>query len=525
VTGPADARAADVAALEVRGMVKAYGGARALDGLDLTVAAGEVHALLGQNGCGKSTLVKALTGVHSPDAGTATVFGRELTYPVTAPHTHGIAVIHQDIGLVDSMTVLENLGVNAGYGTRLLGSVSTRREKAVYGDLMDRLGIALPFEEVVSRLSPAERSLLAVVRAVRLLESGAGDVSGQLFILDEPTAALSGGEAERLLALMRRMADLGAGVVFISHRLAEVMSVCDSMTVVRAGRAVTAGPVASTTRADVVAAMLGRRMEDFFPAPPPEPLRAGVASARTRLVVDGLSGEVADDVTFTVHAGEVVGVTGLAGMGQEELPRLISGAATPSAGWTSIDGDRQLPGSPRATIAAGLAMVPGNRLRDGCWVAGSAAENLTLPVLGRFARPWGIDSRAELAHATERMAEVGTFPADPQLAMAAFSGGNQQKVVFAKWLQDSPGVLLLDEPTQGVDPGAAHDLLTDVMATAAAGTAVVVFSGDHEQLAATCHRVLVLQHGRLVAEVTRASGELTEANLLHACESELAASG
>jgi len=507
-------------------MVKSYGGARALDGLDLTVAAGEVHALLGQNGCGKSTLVKALTGVHSPDAGTATVFGRELTFPVTAPHTHGIAVIHQDIGLVDSMTVLENLGVNAGYGTRLLGSVSTRREKAVYGDLMGRLGITLPFDEVVSRLSPAERSLLAVVRAVRLLEGASGgDVSGQLFILDEPTAALSGGEAERLLALMRRMADLGAGVVFISHRLAEVMSVCDGTTVVRAGRAVASAPVASTTRADIVAAMLGRRMEDFFPDPPPEPVRAGVASARTRLVVDGLSGEVVDDVTFTVHAGEVVGVTGLAGMGQEELPRLISGASTPSAGWTSIDGERQPPGSPRATIAAGLAMVPGNRLRDGCWVAGSAAENLTLPVLDRFSRPWGIDSRAELTHATARMRQVGTFPADPELPMAAFSGGNQQKVVFAKWLQNAPGVLLLDEPTQGVDPGAAHDLLTDVMRTAAAGTAVVVFSGDHEQLAATCHRVLVLQHGRLVAEVTRASGELTEANLLHACESELAVSG
>ncbi len=502
-------------------MVKAYGGARALDGLDLHVAAGEVHALLGQNGCGKSTLVKALTGVHSPDTGTAAVFGRELTYPVTAPHTHGIAVIHQDIGLVDQMTVLENLGVNAGYGTRLLGPVSTRREKRVYADLMERLGMALPFDVLVADLAPAERSLLAVVRAMRLLEAHEGD--GQLFILDEPTAALSGGEAEKLLALMRRMAELGAGVVFISHRLAEVMTVCDSMTVMRGGKAVTSSPIAQTTREDIVAAMLGRRMEDFFPDPPAEPLRSGVASAKARLVVDGVSGNVVRDVTFTVHAGEVVGITGLAGMGQEELPGLIAGVSAPKAGYTSVDGMRLRSRSPREAIDAGVALVPGNRLRDGCWIAGSAAENLTLPILTRFSRPWGIDSAAEFTHARARMVEVGTRPDDPTLPMAAFSGGNQQKVVFAKWLQTRPGVLLLDEPTQGVDPGAAHDLLEDVVQTAEAGSAVVVFSGDHEQLAAICHRVLVLHHGRLVAEVTRASGDLNEATLLHACETPAAA--
>jgi ribose transport system ATP-binding protein len=167
--------------------------------------------------------------------------------------------------------------------------------------------------------------------------------------------------------------------------------------------------------------------------------------------------------------------------------------------------------------------VPGNRLRDGCWIAGSAAENLTLPVVPQFAKPWGIDSGAEFAHAQTKMAEVGTYPNDPALPMAAFSGGNQQKVVFAKWLQTNPGVLLLDEPTQGVDPGAAHDLLEDVMETLDGGSAVVVFSGDHEQLAAICHRVLVLHHGRLVAEITRASGDLTEATLLHACETPAAA--
>ncbi|WP_120337617.1 sugar ABC transporter ATP-binding protein [Cryobacterium soli] len=494
-------------ALSVQNLSKHYGGAIALADVSLTVRAGEVHALLGQNGCGKSTLIKSLTGVVIPDAGEVEVFGSPLHMPTTDPHTRGIAVIHQDIGLVDSMTVLENLGINARYGARLLSPVNVKKERAIYTDLMHRLGVEFDLDAEVSTLSPAERALLAVARAMRLMD---GDSTEQLFILDEPTAALSKPEAARLLDLMRRVADLGAGVVFVSHRLSEVMEVCDRATVMRAGRDIVEVLVSETSRAELVAHMLGRRMDDFFPTPPT--FTGGAA----RLVVDGLSGERVSQVSFSAHAGEVVGVTGLAGMGQEELPFLLFGEDSPTAGRIEVDGVPARFASPTAAIRAGVALVPGNRLRDGVWIAGTAEENVTLPVIDRFFGLFGIRTTAVQQRAFELMGQVDVSPNRPDYAMAGFSGGNQQKVVFAKWLQLEPGVLLLDEPTQGVDPGAAKALLNDAMDAAAAGSAVVVFSGEHELLAAICHRVIVLHHGQVIAELGRDS--LTEHALLEACE-------
>ncbi|MFB2583051.1 sugar ABC transporter ATP-binding protein [Herbiconiux sp. P15] len=497
-------------ALSVRHLSKSYGGAVALEDVSLTVHAGEVHGLLGQNGCGKSTLIKSLTGVVVPDAGEVDVFGEPLPMPTIDPHTRGIAVIHQDIGLVDSMTVLENLGINARYGTRLLAPVNVKKEKGIYSELMARLGVRFDFDAEVSTLSPAERALLAVVRAMRLMDA---ETTDQLFILDEPTAALSKPEAARLLSLMRRVADLGAGVIFVSHRLSEVMEVCDRATVMRAGRDIVDVAIAETDRAELVAHMLGRRMDDFFPEPP------AFLDGPTRLAVTDLSGDRISSVSFTARGGEVVGVTGLAGMGQEELPFLLCGEQKSTGGGFTVDGASTDFRSPTDAIRSGVALVPGNRLRDGVWIAGTAEENLTLPVIGTLSRFFTIKGPSVRRRARELMQGVDVQPLRPDYVMASFSGGNQQKVVFAKWLQLHPGVLLLDEPTQGVDPGAAKSLLGDAMAAAAEGSAVVVFSGDHEQLAAICHRVIVLHHGEVTAELRRGDG-LTEHALLEACASD-----
>lgn len=498
-------------ALRISGLTKSYNGVRVLHPFDLSIAPGEVHALVGQNGSGKSTLVKCLTGVHAPDSGEVSVFGRPLTMPVQSPTAQGIAVIHQDIGLVEQMTVLENLGINAKYGSRLLAPVSIAHEKLIYSDLFERLEIDLPFDALVSTLSPAEHSLIGIVRAMRVML----DHDRQIFILDEPTAHLSRTEAARITTFMRKVADLGSSVIFISHRLNEVLQHCDSVTVIRDGKIVDSGPTSKFTKSDLVSSMLGRRMVEFYPAPPQLDEKL-----RTVLEVSGISGGILRDIDLTVHAGEIVGVTGLAGAGQEELPRILAGETHPSSGTVTIEGTILTPGSPSEAIGRGVGFVPSNRQRDGLWMDASAAENVTLPRLEfwrRKFRPFDWKSeRSEALHVLERS---GIRPFDPDRQMRMFSGGNQQKVVFGKWLQISPKVFLLDEPTQGVDAGAARDLLEQTAQLAEQGAAVVVFSGDHEQLAAICHRVIVLNEGRQVAELV--GDELSERALLEACEEHL----
>ena len=500
----------DPDALRVEGLRKSFGGVRALRGVDLVVRPGEVHALLGQNGCGKSTLVKILTGIHSPDEGRAAFFGRPLALPVIDPASSGIAVVHQDIGLAESMTVLENLGATSGYGTRLLAPVRTSRQRARFTRLMDRIGFSVPLDAPVSEISPAERAMVGILRAMDQLglQDSAEASSRHVFILDEPTASLGREDSDRLLALMRTVANTGAAVVFISHRLNEVMTSCDRLTVLRDGSSVLTADVGSVDRHTIIAAMLGRELEEFFPAPPEEDAR------EVRLQLDGVRGSILRDLHLAVRAHEIVGITGLAGMGQDELPQLLAGAHRIQAGTITLDGEAVEIREPRDAIQRGLAVVPGNRLRDGCWAAASAQENVTLPVLRTFAGRFGIRGGAERRTARAALEGVGLYPLAPERAMSSFSGGNQQKVVFAKWLQLRPGVLVLHEPTQGVDAGAAKELLEQVVQHATDGAAVVIVSGDHEQLVEVCHRVVVIGDGAVVADIPRA--RLSEQSLLAA---------
>lgn len=478
--------------------------------LDLRIAPGEVHALIGQNGSGKSTLVKCLTGVHTPDTGDVSVFGKKLSFPVHLPAEHGIAVIHQDIGLVEEMTVLENLGINAKYGARLLAPVSISNEKKIYQELCDRLVIDLPFDTLVADLSPAEHSLIGVVRAMRVMSGH----ERHIFILDEPTAHLSRTEAARITTFMRKVAEFGSSVIFISHRLNEVLQYCDQVTVIRDGHVVETGSTENLTKSDLVSNMLGRRMVEFYPEPPPLP-----ATLQPVLELSGLSGSIVKNMNMSVAAGEIVGVTGLAGAGQEELPKLLGGATVPESGTITLNGEKLALGSPKKMIRRGVGLVPSNRQRDGLWMDASAAENVTLPVLRSWRGKFGLfDWKSERKTAHEVLEKSGLRPLEPNRQMRMFSGGNQQKVVFGKWLQLSPKVFLLDEPTQGVDAGAGRELLEQTAELASRGTAVVVFSGDHEQLAAICHRVIVLNNGHQVAELV--GEELSERALLEACEEQ-----
>lgn len=500
-------------ALELRGLHKRFGQVRAVDGASLVVRPGEVHALLGQNGCGKSTLVKVLTGFHEPDeAEVAQIWGEDLSFPVRAPLELGIAVIHQDLALIDTMTVVENVGVSTSYATRGLGAVRWGRERRDAIAALDSLGLDIDPGRMVGELTAAERAAVAVARAVRELRAYSGR---QLLILDEPTAYLPSTEAEKVMTMMRTVASNGSAVVFISHRLNEVVAVCDRATILRDGRTVAEVDVAESSPRLLIAAMLGRDLDVFYPDKPDR--EPGPVAFAARALTAG----VLRDVSLDLHEGEILGVTGLAGQGQQELPYVLAGVEPSTAGEMTVAGESLPDDDPRARMARGMVLVPANRKRDGVWLDATAAENVSLPALSDHVVNGLLRPRRERERARHMLERLGVRPPDPTLRTSGFSGGNQQKIVLAKWLQSDPRILILDEPTQGVDAGAKREILGLVVDSASAGAAVLICSSDHEEVAHVCTRVLVLREGRVVAEMV--GDEVTEQAILEHCNAYTAA--
>ncbi|NYD44710.1 ribose transport system ATP-binding protein [Actinomadura luteofluorescens] len=491
--------------LELTGIAKSFGAVPALVSVDLVVEPGTIVGLLGQNGSGKSTLVKILTGIHRVDAGEIRFHGSVLESPVRHASRRGIVVIHQDLGLHPRLSVLDNVGVGDGYATGKLLPRSRRGELGTFRRLGERLGIDLDPWRLVGELSPAERVFVAVIRALRELEHGGGD-GRPLILFDEPTALLPAAESARLIEMMRRLAAGGAGVLFITHRLAELMATCDKAAVIRDGSVVFERPTSEVSHDDYIEAMLGRRMSSYYPEKHP------VAGGEPLLRVRGLRGRRLQGLDLDVRPGEIVGVTGLVGMGQEELPMLLCGGA-PAAGGAVEVGGRSIT-TVRDALASGMAMVPGDRRRDGVWTGTTAQENVTLPVLGSLFDRGLLRARRQREQARDLMGRAGVHPPRPDLPISAFSGGNQQKIVFAKWMNTDPRILVLDEPTQGVDAGAKRDLLQWIVSETARGIAVVMASADHEQVAALCHRVLVLREGAIAAVLE--GDQVTEEQILKA---------
>jgi ribose transport system ATP-binding protein len=500
-------------ALLLDGVHKHFGSLRALRGARLEVRAGEVHGLLGQNGSGKSTLVKVLTGFHAPDAIDAAVaWGEQLRFPMTHSREQGIAVIHQDLALVDEMTVAENVGVSTSYAHGALSPVSWRRQGRHAQELLAELGFQISGEAEVGSLSAADRAAVAVARAMTELRVGGRE--HQLLVLDEPTAYLPAAEAQRVIDLMRSVAARGSAVIFISHRLAEVMEVCDRVTILRDGATVAELGIAETSPSHMISLMLGRELGDFYPARSPEP------AVDALLTVKDLTGQTLRDVTFALRRGEILGVTGLVGQGQSELPYLVAGAERDTAGTVALDG-RVLPSASIAKrVRAGVVLVPANRKRDGVWLEATAAENISLPLLRTHMKGGLLSRKSEQRVAQHHMDRLGVHPPDPQRPVSSFSGGNQQKIVLAKWLQSRPRVLVLDEPTQGVDAGAKREILALINHNAAEGAGVLFCSSDHEEVAHVCHRVLVLVDGQISAELT--GDDVNEHAILEACHAHAA---
>ncbi|HWI73933.1 MAG TPA: sugar ABC transporter ATP-binding protein [Baekduia sp.] len=485
-------------ALELRGVSKTFPGVRALVGVDLHVRSGSVHALLGHNGCGKSTLVKTLAGFHAPDgAAEAFVDGEPLQLGSAEDAERcGVRFVHQELGLIHELPAVDNVAFVVGHGTTRLRPINWRAQARRTRELLMEFGIDLDPRAPIGDATPVERTAVAIVRAVAGWERGRG-----VLVLDEPTAALPAREVEQLFKLIREIRDSGTAVLLVSHRLDEVMSICDHATVMRAGEVIWDGAVGETSLRDLATLIAGT---DALP----EEVAHAAAHVDTGdrdtplLRVDGLSGRYLRDVSFTVREGEILGVAGLLGSGREELPYALAGAPKhPVQGAVAVDGDPIEPLTVGAAHAHGVVLVPADRAREGIVAGFSVRENVTLAALPALASKATIAPRRERRFARDWLHAVGAEVAVAERPITTLSGGNQQKAVLARWLAVAPKVLCVSEPTAGIDVGARATIYADLRRRAADGLAIVMSSSDAEDLVSACDRVLVLRDGVVVREL------------------------
>jgi ABC-type sugar transport system ATPase subunit len=488
--------------LDIRGLSRTFPGLLALDDVSFSVMPGEIVALVGHNGSGKSTLVKVLAGVHNPDPGaTIRVLGEDGTYRTGADAREHLHFIHQDLGLVPLLSTIENLDLGRPLGSRAYRPAPRAQERRHAEQLIAQFDADFDVRKPVAQLTAAERTIVAIARAL-----DGWTHRRNVLVLDEPTAALHGDEVRKLLSAVRRVAESGAGVVFISHRLDEVLELATRIIALRDGCLVADVVREGCDHEELVRLIAGRAVAQFEAG-------SGRDLGDARLSVRGVCGPHVEDVSFDARAGEVVGVTGILGSGREHLAGILFGSVPRTRGEVLVDGTAVVPQAPHASIRSGMGFVPADRKRDGGVMTMSARENLTLPRLRPLrGRGGALNLRAERKEAATWFSRVGVRPAEPERTLALFSGGNQQKIVLAKWLRNSPGVLLLDEPTQGVDVGAKAAIYELIVQAAADGTAVVIASSDTEELTRLCDRVLVLRDGNVVAEVAHES--LSETRLV-----------
>jgi len=492
--GPRGAAAgASGLAVEARGISKRYGGARALDDVSVSVAAGEIHALVGENGAGKSTLGKIVAGAVAADVGTILCDGEAVTFrsPRDAIR-HGIALIHQELALAPAMSVQDNVFLGMELGRA--GLVDRKAQRERLGELMARIGFEHDPSVRVETLRVADQQKAEILRALVR--------DARLIVMDEPTAALTRIEADRLLEITRDLRDEGVTVIYVSHILGDVLALADTVTVLKDGRHVKTSPAASETPDSLVTAMLGRSMDLVFPervAPP--------SDRRVVLSVRDLSRPPAfADVSFDIRAGEIVGLAGLVGSGRTEIARAIFGADAAN-GTVEVDGRELRRRSPGAGIRRGIAMLPESRKEQGLVMMRPVTENVTIAHLDAVTKMGVLQMRRERRLVGEVLKDVDARAASHSMPVSALSGGNQQKTAIAKWLVKTPKVLLADEPTRGIDVGAKRAIYELIAELARGGLGVLLISSELEEVLGLAHRILVLRSGRIVAELDGATAD------------------
>lgn len=491
--------------LDLRGIGKSFPGVRALHDVSLSVGPGEVLALVGENGAGKSTLMRIIAGIHAPDAGEIRLHGRtvQLASPRDATAL-GVALIHQEISVLDNLDIASNIFLGreplssaagwSGGALRRVGWLNIRRMRTEAAQWLQRVGLASPPQTPVAALSLGQKQLVEIARAL--------SIGARILLMDEPTSSLSAADAERLFHLIAELRDAGVSILYISHRLGEVQRVADRVAVLRDGK--NAGELSgSDIRPDaIITRMVGRELASFGH-------RSSLQEARVRLRVADLRLALRPTIplAFELRAGEIVAVAGLVGAGRSRMARALVGLEPVVGGHVLVDGvDRRIDG-PRAAVAAGLVLVPEDRKTQGLVLDMSVRENLTLPRMSQLSRAGLIDRQRERRESLATCQRLGVRTPSIEQPTRLLSGGNQQKVALGKWLDTRPAVLILDEPTRGVDVGARADIYRLIDALLAEGAAVLMISSEMEEILGMSDRVLVMHEGRIAGELARSDAD------------------
>ncbi|MFK0206456.1 sugar ABC transporter ATP-binding protein [Agrobacterium sp. NPDC090283] len=480
--------------LVVKNLSKSFSGRTILHDLSFEVIPGEIHALVGENGCGKSTFIKCLAGFHEPDAGAEiNVLGTPLHLPYSPADAsdYGLSFIHQNLGLVLTQSVTENLalsqGFNRGLGWRINWSEQRRRTRRAlegFGDHIDP-------DALVRDLPQADRTLVAIARGMQ-----DPDKKGGLLVLDEPTAALPSDQVEHLFKMLREIAAKGVGIVYVSHRLNEILELCDRVTAMRDGRRIITRPIAGLTERSLVELIIGRSLDSYYPKIERTP------DQRQLLKVQGLTGNRVQSADFTIQHGEIVGVAGLLGSGRSELGRLLFGAQQRSAGSVSLDSLELQLNTPADGLRNGVGYVPQDRLGQGGVGRMTVSENILLPDMKSVWNGSGISKSKENAIAKDVIRRFNIRPPQSDAVFSTLSGGNQQKAIIARAMRLNPKLLILDEPTQGIDIGSKTEIYEIIANAAKDGMSILLVDSDFEDLCRLCDRVLVMTEGSIVAELS-----------------------
>jgi len=470
---------------------KRFPGARALEDVSFDIAPGSCHALCGENGAGKSTLGKILAGIHSPDAGRLVLFGQPVAFagPEQALAA-GVGMVHQELAFCENLSVAENLCLGALPASR--GFLDQHAMKRKAESMLAAIGAQLDVRRRVGELTTGQQQMLQIATAV-----GTG---ARVIVFDEPTSSLSQHEAEKLYELIGVLRDRGVTSIYVSHRMEEIFRLCDTVTVLRDGAHVATRPIAELTQGSLVKMMIGRSLEEYFPS------HIHAQAGEELLRVEGLSSPGKfEDLSFTLRAGEVLGFAGLVGAGRSEMAQALFGLDGAATGTVHVRGRVFTLGGPRAAMHAGLGLVPEDRKRQGLVLSMSALANTTLPILGRLSRWSFIRRKSERGVVATYFERLRVRAASVDVVTAGLSGGNQQKLVLAKWLAAKCQVLMLDEPTRGVDVGAKAEIHALIDDLAARGAGVLLISSELPEVLNLCTRVIVLREGRIAGELPRAA--------------------